>query len=121
VRFQFSAAEQEKVRACVEKLQSSSGSSGSGNGGGQLGGGGGQLGGGGGQAGGPGRGFDRGAFAKCLPAQVRNFQKTIVTPEQTIQQVVNPPQTNIKSSSYSIAGVDPTTPNIGLVTPSLLS
>jgi putative ABC transport system permease protein len=114
VRFQFSAAEQAKVRACVEKLQSSSGSSGSGSGGGQLGG-------GGGQSGGPGRGFDRGAFAKCLPAQVRNFQKTIVTPEQTIQQVVNPPQTNIKSSSYSIAGVDTSTPNIGLVTPSLLS
>jgi ABC-type antimicrobial peptide transport system permease subunit len=52
---------------------------------------------------------------------VRNFQKTIVTPQQTIQQVVNPPQTNIKSSTYSIAGVDPSQPQIGLVTPSLLS
>jgi ABC-type antimicrobial peptide transport system permease subunit len=44
-----------------------------------------------------------------------------VTPQQTIQQIVNPPQTNIKSSSYSIAGVDPSNPNIGLVTPALLS
>ena len=33
----------------------------------------------------------------------------------------SPPQTNIKSSSYSIAGVDPKQPGIGLVTPSLLS
>jgi putative ABC transport system permease protein len=44
-----------------------------------------------------------------------------VTPQQTIQQIVNPPQTNIKSSSYTIAGVDPSQPDIGLVTPSLLS
>ena len=111
VRFQFSAAEQAKVRACIEKLQASGG-------GGTVtpGQGGGRLGGGGGRG-----GFDRGAFAKCLPAQVRNFQKTIVTPQQTIQQVVNPPQTNIKSSTYSIAGVDPSQPEIGLVTPALLS
>src|SRR5262249_25000122 len=32
-----------------------------------------------------------------------------------------PPQTNIKSSSYTIAGVDPSRPGIGLVTPSLLA
>ena len=38
-------------------------------------------------------------------------------PQQTIQQIVNPPQTNIKSSSYTIAGVDPSQPGIGLVTP----
>jgi putative ABC transport system permease protein len=34
---------------------------------------------------------------------------------------VNPPQTNIKSSTYQIAGVDPSQPEIGLVTPSQLS
>ena len=62
-------------------------------------GGGGSLGGGGGGRPGGGGFFNRGAFAKCLPAQVRNFRKTIVTPQQTIQQLVNPPQTNIKSSS----------------------
>ncbi len=45
----------------------------------------------------------------------------MTTPEQTLQQVVNPPQTNIKSSAYTIAGVDPTTPGIGVVTPSLVS
>jgi putative ABC transport system permease protein len=111
VRFQFSQAEQDKVRACIQKLQGSTGSAAPttpGQGGGRLGGAG-------------GGGFDRGAFAQCLPAQVRNFRKTIVTPQQTIQQLVNPPQTNIKSSTYSIAGVDPSQPGIGLVTPSLLS
>ncbi|MEI8105988.1 MAG: ABC transporter permease, partial [Actinomycetes bacterium] len=113
---------------CIEKLQSSSGSTGTTgtttmttpNGGGTLGGGG-QPGQGGPGGPGGGGGFDRGAFAKCLPASVRNFRKTITTPEQTLQQIVNPPQTNIKSSSYSIAGVDPSQPDIGLVTPSLLT
>jgi ABC-type antimicrobial peptide transport system permease subunit len=120
VRFQFTPAEQDKVRACIQKLQASGqfpGSSTSGGGGG--GGGGNRLGGGGG--GGGGGGFDRGAFAKCLPAQVRNFQKTVVTPSQIVQQVVNPPQTNIKSTTYSIAGVDTSHEDIGLVTSSLLS
>jgi ABC-type antimicrobial peptide transport system permease subunit len=74
-------------------------------------------GGGGGTAG----GGDRSAFAKCLPARLQRFRATITTPEQTLQQVVNPPQTNIKSSTYTIAGVDPTTPDIGVVTASLVS
>ena len=52
----------------------------------------------------------------CLRAFATS-PRTIVTPEQTIQQLVNPPQTNIESASYSIAGVDPATPDIGLVTP----
>ena len=109
VRFQLTPAQQDKVRACFEKLQGQNGGvgAGPGNGGGRLGGG----------AGGP----DRGAFAKCLPPQVRNFRRTVTTPEQLVQQVVNPPQTNIKSSTYSIAGVDPSQPAIGLVTPSLVT
>ena len=64
---------------------------------------------------------DRSAFAKCLPARLQRFRATITTPEQTLQQVVDPPQTNIKSSTYTIAGVDPTTPDIGVVTASLVS
>ena len=120
VRFQFSAAEQAKVRACIQKLvPANSGNTVSPT---PAPGGGATLGGGGG--GGGFRGFNRGAFAKCLPAQVRNFQKTITTPQQIIQQVVNPPQTNIKSSTYSIAGVDiasATKSGIGLVTPTLLT
>ena len=59
---------------------------------------------------------DRSAFNKCLPERLQRFRATITTPEQTLQQVVNPPQTNIKSSSYTIAGVDLKTPGIGVVT-----
>ena len=112
-RFQFNPADQAKIRACFQKVFQSSGATP-----GQApGGGGGRLGGGGGRGG----FLNSPAAQKCLPAQVRNFAKTIVTPQQTIQQVVNPPQTNIKSETFSIAGVDPSQPNIGLVTPSLLS
>jgi ABC-type antimicrobial peptide transport system permease subunit len=118
VRFQPTQAEQDKIRACVQKLVQQNGSGVRGAGGGaRLGGAGGTGGPGGGGFG----GFNRGAFAKCLPAQFRNFRRTITTPEQTLQQIVNPPQTNIKSSSYTIAGVDPSQPGIGLVTPALLS
>ena len=35
--------------------------------------------------------------------------------------MVSPPQTNIKSSSYSIGGVDTSNPQIGVVTPSLVT
>lgn len=80
------------------------------------------LGGGGQQAPGPpGQGGDRSAFNKCLPERLQRFRATITTPEQTLQQVVNPPQTNIKSASYTIAGVDLTTPDIGVVTSGLVA
>ncbi len=116
VRFQFTAAEQQKIRACFQKVFQSSGiTPGQGpatsQGGGRLGGGGG---GGGGFLTSP-------AAQKCLPPQVRNFAKQIVTPQQIVQQIVKPPQTNIKSTTYTIAGVDPSRPGIGLVTPALVS
>jgi ABC-type antimicrobial peptide transport system permease subunit len=141
VQFQQTAAERAKTRACFEKLaqsqSSSSANSAGGNGaaaapgaaqgGGQLGGAnagaGAGAGGGGFGGGGGGRGFffSDAAAQKCLPPEFRNFRRNIVTPTQVIQQIVNPPQTNIKSSSYTIAGVNPAKPDIGLVTPSLLS
>jgi ABC-type antimicrobial peptide transport system permease subunit len=52
---------------------------------------------------------------------MREFRARITTPEQTLKQVVSPPQTNIKSSSYTIGGIDPAQQSIGLVTPSQLS
>jgi ABC-type antimicrobial peptide transport system permease subunit len=66
-------------------------------------------------------GGDRSAFAKCLPARLQRFRATITTPEETLQQVVNPPQTNIESSSYTIAGIDPKTPGVGVVTSALVT
>jgi ABC-type antimicrobial peptide transport system permease subunit len=118
------AAQFAQMQACFDKLRSSSGGSGSngngssgsgglGNGGG-LGGGGG--GGGFGGGGGGFRGVDRGAFAKCLPASLRKFRTQFTTPQQTLRQVLNPPQTNITTSAYTIGGVDQTHPTQGLVT-----
>jgi ABC-type antimicrobial peptide transport system permease subunit len=100
------AAEAAKIQACFEKA----GAGGSttqpaqpGFGGGGRGGRGGGL-------------FDSAAARKCLPARMRQFRATITTPEQTLRQLVDPPQTNITSSSYTIGGVDPGKA-IGLVTP----
>lgn len=72
------------------------------------------------QQAGPG-GVDRGAFAECLPERLRRFRATITTPEQTLRQVVDPPQTNITSSTYTIGGVDMTQTDIGIVTPALVT
>jgi FtsX-like permease family len=112
------AAQFAQMQACFDKLRSSSGGSGAnggnGNGGGGLGGGGG--GGGFGGGGGGFRGIDRGAFAKCLPAGLRRFRTSFTTPQQTLRQVLNPPQTNITTSAYTIGGVDQTHPTQGLVT-----
>ena len=73
-------------------------------------------GGGGFRRGGGGRRFDRGAFQQCLPARLRTFITTFRTPQQTLRQVLDPPQTNIKTTPYTIGGVDQTQPDIGLVT-----
>ena len=35
--------------------------------------------------------------------------------------MIDPPQTNIKSSSYTIAGVDPKNPEVGVVTSALVT
>lgn len=68
-----------------------------------------------------GRGDDNPAFAACLPQRIRDYQAQVIVPLQTIRQVVNPPSTNIKNQGYTAAGVDPTTPTVGLVTANQLS
>jgi putative ABC transport system permease protein len=99
----LTAAEQAQIRACLVKNGVTIGPQRS-QGGGGFGGGGARGGGG------------DGAFAKCLPARLRQFRGTFTTPQQTLQQVLNPPQTNIKTTPYTIGGVDQTQPDIGLVT-----
>jgi len=106
------AAQFQKMQACIDKLRGQSGGSGA-NGGG-LGGGGGGFGGGGGGNGGPGRA----AFQKCLPASLQRFRTQFTTPEQTLKQVLDPPQTNITTTAYTIGGVDQTSPHMGVVTES---
>jgi putative ABC transport system permease protein len=105
------AAEQRSIQACIAKLQASgqgaapAGPAGPG-GFGQR-----------GQGSGGFRAFGGGAFQKCLPARFRNFRARFTTPTQTLRQVLDPPQTNIQTQPYTIAGVDTSVRSIGLVTP----
>ena len=108
------AAEAAAIQACFQKLGVGGGPRSGTQPGGQQGFGGGRGAGGGGF-------FSSPAARKCLPARMREFRARITTPQQTLKQVVSPPQTNIKSSSYTIGGIDPAQQSIGLVTPSQLS
>jgi ABC-type antimicrobial peptide transport system permease subunit len=108
------AAEAAAIQACFQKLGVGGGPQSGTQPGGQQGFGGGRRAGGGGF-------FSSPAARKCLPARMREFRARITTPQQTLKQVVSPPQTNIKSSSYTIGGIDPAQQSIGLVTPSQLS
>lgn len=109
------AAEQAKIQACLEKLGIQA--PGQGQGGGQ---GGNQGGGLGGRQGGQGGG-NRAAFAQCLPERMQRFRATITTPRETLRQVLDPPQTDIKSESYTIGGVQLGDPTMGLVTAAQVS
>jgi len=53
---------------------------------------------------------------KCLPASYQQFVSSVVVPAVTINQVVNPPSTDINTNSYTVAGIDPSQPNLGLIT-----
>ena len=57
-----------------------------------------------------------GAFQKCLPASLQRSRTQFTTPEQTLKQVLDPPQTNITTTAYTIGGVDQTKPDMGVVT-----
>jgi ABC-type lipoprotein release transport system permease subunit len=60
------------------------------------------------------------AFQKCLtPAQI-TYQNTVTVPEQTVNEVLAAPTTNISDSSYTVAGVDPSDQTTGLITKSQL-
>jgi putative ABC transport system permease protein len=113
------AAEQAQIQACLVK-NGVTNIAPQGNGGGAngAGGGGGAGGFGNGNGGGQQRGGGfGGAFAKCLPARMRQFRTNFTTPQTTLKQVLDPPQTNIKTTPYTIGGVDQTQSDIGLVTP----
>jgi ABC-type antimicrobial peptide transport system permease subunit len=108
------AAQFQAMQACFDKLRRQNGGSSNNNGtNGQNGlgnrGGGGFF--GGGSAG-------RGGFAKCLPASLRKLRTQFTTPQQTLRQVLNPPQTNISTTAYTIGGVDQSKPAMGIVTTS---
>ena len=71
---------------------------------------------GGGGGGFRGGGANRAAFAKCLPASLQRLRTRFTSPSQTLRQVLNPPQTNITTTAYTIGGVDQTHPTMGVVT-----
>ena len=66
--------------------------------------------------GGGGGGGPRGDFQSCLPARFQQFRAQFTVPLQTIRQVLDPPQTDITSTTYTAAGVDPAQPDQGPVT-----
>jgi ABC-type antimicrobial peptide transport system permease subunit len=53
---------------------------------------------------------------QCLPPSYQQFVTQVVAPAMTISQVLNPPSTNINTSSYTVAGIDPNVPQLGLIT-----
>jgi putative ABC transport system permease protein len=65
-----------------------------------------------GTGGGGGAGLQR-----CLPERFQRLRTTFTTPQRTITQALNPPQTDIKSDPYTIAGVDTARTDVGIITP----
>ena len=61
-----------------------------------------------------------GAFQACLPARFQQYTASITTARRSISQAVNPPSTDINTTSYTAAGIDPASPTSGLVTTSQL-
>jgi ABC-type antimicrobial peptide transport system permease subunit len=58
------------------------------------------------------------AAEKCLTPAQQAYITKVVVPEQTVRQVLNPPSTNTATTSYTVAGVDPSNPTTGLITKS---
>ncbi|HEY5438155.1 MAG TPA: ABC transporter permease [Acidimicrobiales bacterium] len=56
------------------------------------------------------------AFTKCLTPAQKAYQQNVTVPEQTINKVLNAPTTNTKTSTYTVAGVNPANTTSGLVT-----
>jgi ABC-type lipoprotein release transport system permease subunit len=71
---------------------------------------------GGGRGGGFGRSGGGAAFQACLPAADQQYDAQVLVPEQTITRVLNPPQTNTQTKSYTVAGVNPDDTTTGLIT-----
>jgi len=112
----LSASERQAFQTCIAASGGGQNQGGQRQGGGSPspGPGGGGFGGGGGGFGGG--GFGGGAVEQCLQARFREFRARFTVPLQTIRQVLNPPQTDITSTTYTAAGVDPAHPDEGPVT-----
>jgi ABC-type antimicrobial peptide transport system permease subunit len=56
------------------------------------------------------------AYYACLPPRLRQVQLE----QQLIQDVIRPPQTDINTTAFSVAGIDPSSPSLGLITKSAI-
>ena len=57
-----------------------------------------------------------GQIEHCLPDRFREYAAQVTVPAQTVKQVLDPPQTNIRATPYTAAGLDPAHADDGLVT-----
>jgi ABC-type antimicrobial peptide transport system permease subunit len=116
----LTAAQEATERSCIEgiinKQLGSTTTTIPGSGTGAGGGGGGFGGGGGGGGGFRFAGGASSAFAKCLTPAQKAYQQNVIVPEQTVNEVLNPPTTNTKTSTYTVGGVNPSSATSGLVT-----
>lgn len=62
------------------------------------------------------RTLDNAVVTRCLPAADRAYYTHVIVPAETIHQVVSPPSTNTRTTTYTVAGVDTAHPATGLVT-----
>ena len=52
----------------------------------------------------------------ACPQRFQQFAATFTVPQQTINSIVNPPQTDLSNTTYNVAGVDPANQHSGLIT-----
>ncbi|HWD25126.1 MAG TPA: ABC transporter permease, partial [Acidimicrobiales bacterium] len=71
---------------------------------------------GGGGGGGGFRNPNNSIIDKCLTPAQKSYRQNVLVPIQTITRTLNAPTTNTQTSTYTVGGVDPKSPNIGLVT-----
>jgi ABC-type lipoprotein release transport system permease subunit len=109
----LTAAQEAAERSCIEKAITKEFGSGAGTTGTPPTGG---SGGGARPAGGFGGIASNPAINKCLTPAQKAYRQDVLVPEQTINEVLNPPTTNTQTSTYTVASVDPSNTTSGLVT-----
>lgn len=58
----------------------------------------------------------RGVLQQCLPARIQQYQAQVVVPTETITRILNPPATDTRTKTYTVAGVEPSDTTTGLIT-----
>ena len=61
--------------------------------------------------------YIRSATSAAMPERFRQFRANITTPEHVYQQDIGPISTDIKTTNFTVAGVETSKTNIGLILP----